>query len=38
MSDLLPIIKIKKKIVDEAINGILLAIVTINVFVDFLPR
>lgn len=38
MSDQLSIIKMKKKIVDEAITGILLAIVTINVFVFFLPR
>ena len=28
----------KKKVVDEVINGILLAIVTINVFVVFLPQ
>ena len=28
----------KKKIVDEAINGFLLAVVTINAFVDFLPK
>lgn len=38
MCDLLPIIKMKKKIVDEVITGILLAIVTINVFVVFLPQ
>ena len=28
----------KKKAIDEAINGILLAVVTINAFVDFLPK
>ena len=38
MSTLLPITKKKKRIINEAITGILLPVVTINTFIDFLPR